>query len=273
MIFITCALYCEAKPFIEINKLLKDMSCRSFQLFKNEDIILIISGVGIINSSAATSFMLTKFDAGPKDIFINIGICGSKYKSIAVGSCVLCNKIVYKASDKVFYADMLYKHPFIEGSLETHSKIVCDTNLIQSDFVDMEGAAAFRSALFFLPIQNIFCIKIVSDYIDKTSIKPAYVSEIVMKNVPSIISFLKAIEENILSEGSVLNFHEQEIINLISNNLSFSIYMKNEFEKLCLGYKIRKENLNIINTYTNIEAKSKLEGKTYYEELKHKLME
>lgn len=55
MLYMTTALYCEAKPFIQHFQLKKTDQFHKFQVFLGEEITLIITGVGEIAASVAIS--------------------------------------------------------------------------------------------------------------------------------------------------------------------------------------------------------------------------
>lgn len=119
MLIISAALYSEAKPFIEFYNLKKDLSYPSFQVFRKEDTVLYITGTGPMEAAIITAAFLTRESPAAADLFLNIGICGSRRRDLPLGTPVLCNKLIEAETGRTFYPDVLYSHPFREGSIIT----------------------------------------------------------------------------------------------------------------------------------------------------------
>ena len=112
MIMIFTALYCEAKPLIRFFGLKKDPGFIRFQVFRNEDIILLITKPGIANAAIGVTHLCSVYPPGPSDLLLNIGICGAKNRDMPIGTVYLCNKIYEMETGFSFYPDMIYAHPF-----------------------------------------------------------------------------------------------------------------------------------------------------------------
>ncbi|MCY6369586.1 hypothetical protein [Clostridium ganghwense] len=276
MIYICAAMYCEVSPFISYLGLKKDNEVTSFQVFKNDETVLIISGVGSVASAIATTYMLTKYKAEPYDLFINIGICGTKKQEIEIGNTILCHKIINHDTKKKFYPDILFKHPFEEGVLETFSTIInremyCE---FEGDLVDMEGAGAYAAAAIFLPPHQINCIKIVSDFLEGDKVTSKKVSELVGDNVPLISKWMKERQKSCCQPSKIFTEEEVNFLKKISNNLRLTESMYHQLNQLSKHYKIRFGNiLEVSKPFLHIQCKSKNEGKRYFAKLKEQLME
>lgn len=274
MIFISTALYCEAKIFIEKFKLKKDNLIHKFQVFKSKDIILIISGVGEVNSVAASVFILSKFSNSKKDIFINIGVCGTINKSFKKGDLFICNKVINGTNKKIFYPDLIYPHNFRETSLESFSKVLNnkDNLSIEGNLIDMEGAFLFEGVSIFLSLENIFLLKIVSDYLDGEQINKDFVLKIIGKNIDIISKWILNLEKYTIDEDQILSNIDVKEIETISDNLKLTVTMKNNLLKLSKKYKVRNDDLeNILFSFQNVRCKSKLERGDTFEVLVRKL--
>ena len=152
-----------------------------FEIFANDEIIVIISGIGKINSAIATTYLLSKEKI---DFIINFGIAGSKNRDI--GEIFLINKI----NNKLF-PDILYPHPFNE------SEIVCSDEVVtKGDYplVDMESEGFFRSATKFLPLENIFIIKIVSDNLVCFRPDDKFMNNLISSHLKDITSFIDSLK-------------------------------------------------------------------------------
>lgn len=157
MIIIVCALEIEAREIIKYYNLKKDNDIKKFQVYKNSDITLIIGGVGVFNSTVATTYILTLCSP---DYLINIGVCGSsKYH---LGDIILANKIIYK--NHSFYPEVIFKHNFREDTICARDEIA--TNNKNGNNVDMESFGVCESGKHFLNSSQIVVIKIVSDNLE-----------------------------------------------------------------------------------------------------------
>lgn len=167
MIYIAVALGIEAKPIIDYFNLKRDNGIKKLQLFRSERITLIITGVGILKSAIALTHILSQMKIEENDIFLNIGICGAKNKKFKIGDVVMCNKIINSELQKSYYPDMVFSHPFKEGSLESFNKPIYSTEGINGDLIDMEGAGLVEATTYFFQSYQLNFIKIVSDYLEK----------------------------------------------------------------------------------------------------------
>ncbi|MDD3225568.1 MAG: hypothetical protein PHX70_12875 [Clostridium sp.] len=275
MFFIATAMYCEAKPLISFWKLKKDMSSSKFQIFRNENIILLITGTGKVKSAIAISCMLTKYRAKENDIFLNFGICAERDPIREIGDIVLCNKIIDADSNRSYYPDIIFKHPFFEGSIETFSKVVKseDKDKIQSKFVDMEAYGAVNAAKVFMQTECIGVIKIISDKLEEKFLTQNDVTNIVSDNFYKFANWINNIMEFHFSQKKILSFEEGQLLNTVESNLKFSETMKCEFKNIAEDYKIREGNLaEILKLYSIYRCKSKREGKQYFEAIREKLI-
>lgn len=274
MIFIAAAMYCEAKPLISFWKLKKDMSFSKFQIFRNEDIILLITGTSKVNAAVAVSCMLTNYKAKENDIFLNFGICAEKEPIREIGDIILCNKVIDADSRRTYYPDIIFKHPFFEGSIETFSKIVKseDKNKVNSQFIDMEAYGAVNAAKIFMQPQYINVIKIISDKLEGNSLTQKDVTNIVQDNFYKFTQWINDIMKIHFSNERILSFEEGQLLNTVESNLKFSEAMKCEFKNIAEDYKIREGNLDkILKLYSIYMCKSKREGKQYFENIREKL--
>lgn len=276
MIYISTAMHMEAKWFISTLKLKKVNESTRFQIFKNDNIVLVVSGVGMMASAMATTYILTKYKAKSDDLFINIGVCGSKDENVPIATTILCNKIINHDTKKCFYPDILFKHPFYEGTLESFSSVV-DENLkyrIQGEFVDMEGAASYEAAALFLQPQQINIIKIVSDALKSENLTPKKVEELIKLNANTICEWVKKIYEIHDEKEELFLQKEKDCIESVREKLRLTVSMYYELIKLARHYKLRIGDIEeIIKPFLQIECKSKNEGKRHFAELKERFME
>ena len=203
MILISTALYHEAKPLIQHFRLKKATlpppQPGRIQLFTGnpssmeQDVWLVVGGTGPLAAAVAVTYALTTARVSERDFFLNIGICGAVREDLARGEAVLCHKIIHHDTGRAYFPDVLIRHPFREGVLETFSRPVTATgpagetphggetprprgnvpaenvpakDVPAGDVVDMEGAGCFEAAAAFLPPHRMLFIKVVSDHLD-----------------------------------------------------------------------------------------------------------
>lgn len=163
MIYIFSAFYAEAKNIIDHYGLKKEKSPEMvrFDVFANESIRLVITGVGEINAVAAVSNIGGAYGISPDDEILNVG-CGAGFSSdICLGSIFLGNKLTEQMTGRTFYPDMLMKANFRECEIVTVARVLnegCD-----SVVYDMEAAAVYQAAAFFVGSHRMHFIKLVSD--------------------------------------------------------------------------------------------------------------
>ncbi|MGI6113820.1 MAG: purine phosphorylase [Mahellales bacterium] len=276
MIYITTAMQWEAKPLISHWGLKKDLEVSVYRVYKNRNMVLAITGVGVIPAAVGATYMLTQYKARPGDMFINIGICGARDKHIDRGRAVLCHKIIHHDTKKCYYPDMLFKHPFSEGVLETFSRPVTRTmyRSVEGDVVDMEGAGAYQAAERFLDHGSIHCIKIVSDYLQGDRLEGGEVARLVEENVPVINKWIQGIKGLMPSPALIFTKEEEECMDRVCQNLRLTTTMKHHLRHLAEQYTIRRQGLvDVLKPFGDIECTSKDEVKYYFGQLKERLME
>lgn len=241
MVIIVSALYIEAKPIIEYYSLKKDVLDKYFQVFKNDDIVLIITGVGKINSSIAVSHLLTKYILGMDDIILNIGICGTKDDNINIGNIFLINRIKDNETKRDFYPDILIEHPFEESDIETFSYPVVKPGLMSAKLCDMESSGFYQAASKYMQTHQIYLLKIVSDRIGVDTIDKNLVYNVVKNNMDKIDKFINTLK-SMFKEQKIFSDEEQKIISDIIKKLKLTLSQQHILYKSCLHFKVRTGN-------------------------------
>lgn len=276
MIYVAAALTAEAKPLITYFKLKRDNEIKKYQVFKNEEIILIITGSGMMQGAIGTTYVLSSLNIREEDIFVNLGICGAVKEIFQVGDIVLCNKITNNGNGKSFYPDMLFRHKFKEGALESFFHVV-DKSMeseIKGELVDMEGAGIYEAASLFFSQHQINIIKIVSDYLDTTGITAEKVTHIVESGILSIDEWLNERKKFNVSDKEIFTLNEKNIMNVVEKNLRLTESMHYEFMELMKYHKLRNKNIeDVISKYSKIEIKDKREGKINFEKIRKEIIE
>ena len=163
MIYIFSAFYAEAKNIIDHYGLKKEKSPETvrFDVFANDSIRLVITGVGEINAAAAVSNIGGAYGISPDDEILNVG-CGAGFSNeTCLGSIFLGNKLTEQMTGRTFYPDMLMKTNLMECEIVTVTRVLNEGR--DSVVYDMEAAAVYQAAAFFVGPHRMHFIKLVSD--------------------------------------------------------------------------------------------------------------
>lgn len=163
MIYIFSAFYAEAKNIIDHYSLKKEKSPETvrFDVFANDSIRLVITGVGEINAAAAVSNIGGAYGISPDDEILNVG-CGAGFSNeTCLGSIFLGNKLTEQMTGRTFYPDMLMKTNLMECEIVTVTRVLNEGS--DSVVYDMEAAAVYQAAAFFVGPHRMHFIKLVSD--------------------------------------------------------------------------------------------------------------
>ena len=164
MNYIVVATKHEAKPLNDIFKLSFSNDTKGFKLYQNNDIKLIISGIGKINCAIASTYLLC--NSNQKDMVFNIGICAGKN----IGEFCEFGKVVDKESKKEIILDDSKKTLFSSNSPSFDQKLL---------YCDMESSGFVNCALKFLPKENIKIFKIVSDTFEPQIFTKKYIYDLI----------------------------------------------------------------------------------------------
>ncbi len=156
MTLIHSALKCEAQAIIERYKLEKI----SFNLYKNKNILVAISGVGKEKTRACLKDVLNAYNVTK---VINVGIAGCSDKSVDIGE-LFC----------------------VDGSIKgiKSATITCvekPVKTVDTLLVDMESDA-FILACEEKGIEHI-CLKVVSDYLNDTDFTKDFVKKLIRESI------------------------------------------------------------------------------------------
>ena len=166
MILIHTALLCEAQAFIEYYKLTPVVKK---QIYKNDHIVVLVSGVGKENifklDLAFDTYKVTKV--------FNIGIVGCNDTTIQIAS-------LHSST-----------HDFEKLPLKT-----VDTPQTMSDeklptMYDMEGEYFLEVAKKYLNDEDIYIFKVISDHLDDTIQKKDTIKKMIQENIKKIDEYIR----------------------------------------------------------------------------------
>ncbi len=158
MTLIHTALLCEAMPIIEKLKLKKE----DRNIYKNDEIILLVSGIGGIRTEECLESFLSINSHKIKKV-INIGIAGCSDESVKIGELFCINKT------------------FSDIKTATLSTVDKPVKNIGSLLVDME-AKYFSTICEKYKIEYLI-FKVVSDHLDEKIPKKEFVSSLIQKSL------------------------------------------------------------------------------------------
>ena len=152
MIYIVTALKPEAQAYVDFYKLKKNR-LGSYATFTDENITLIISGLGVTNARLATQTLINHFDITDDDIYVNIGICGAS-SAYEIGQLLEIGSIVYKDISYIF---------------KEKKEIVCLNHEADDNtypIVDMDSYGFYDAVIHSPAIKNFYIFKVVSDHFE-----------------------------------------------------------------------------------------------------------
>jgi hypothetical protein len=159
-LFIYTALPPEAKPLIGHYKLKKLTEITAFSIYKKDNIILTVTGLGRNAMAAGIAYSQAIFAlAGQPSVMLNVGIAG--HKDDALGTIYLVDKCQDADSKKTNYPPIIFKPPCKTAGLQTAALPQLDYQL--SLLYDMEASAFYETAHRFTTAELAHSLKIISD--------------------------------------------------------------------------------------------------------------
>lgn len=187
MLYLITALDAEARPLIEHYSLKRDTAL-PYTLYHNDSMVLLVSGMGVMNAAMATSALLGWRIPRSEDMLINIGICGAPL-SYPISEALLIHQII--EPNRYYYPDILYTHSLKESSL-----LCVDTpqSNTQEYPADMESAGIFRAASRFFKLHQMAFIKIVSDHFTPDTVTKEGVIELMRSHLRTFENVLESLQ-------------------------------------------------------------------------------
>tara|TARA_B100000886_G_scaffold326338_1_gene272736 strand:+ start:1065 stop:1658 length:594 start_codon:yes stop_codon:yes gene_type:complete len=189
MHFIITALKSEAKPIIDFYGL-EFSGLSNFPLYKNNNITLIVTGVGRKNVSNVLNLFFQK-NKVIKNHIINIGISGGRKDDCSIGQLFLINKVSDEKSKLSFSLGPQQSFGLQNNEITTVSKPVVNNNFKGKGLVDMEAYEICTAINNLDGLDRLFILKIVSDNMDmKNHISTNQVRSLIKQKIPVIDKFI-----------------------------------------------------------------------------------
>ena len=279
MIYIFSAFYAEAKNIIDHYGLKKEKSPEMvrFDVFANESIRLVI--IGEINAAAAVSNIGGAYGISQDDEILNVG-CGAGFSSdICMGSIFLGNKLTEQMTGRTFYPDMLMKANFRECEIVTVARVLNEGS--DSVVYDMEAAAVYQAAAFFVGPHRMHFIKLVSDAGER--IDQSKITELFALQEDKICGYIdktsiddKTKGENMADGNATDDTKSAWNIDRLTSDMRCSKVMGDQLAQLIKYCRLSGIDYKAVldEYYTNglLPCESKREGKKCLFELKQRLL-
>ena len=97
MMYFVVALDCEAKPLIAHYRLRRDRNAVGFAVYRNEQIALIVSGIGRVAAATAVGYLQALLGNQRNCAWLNVGIGG--HRNYCIGDTYLAHKISLLSSN------------------------------------------------------------------------------------------------------------------------------------------------------------------------------
>ena len=273
MVYIFAAHKGEVEHLIKKLSLGKRKTSFPFLQYEGEEILLTITGQGQINASASVASTLQEEKAKKGDLLLSLGsaaaILGRNRPSEdLLGRWFWIQSLEQESTGRKFYPDLLYKLDFPEAGLITGDKILELDSMGNRDTVserhsdskehsdsegvsgfdntllyDMESAAVFQAANFYLAPEDFFFLRCVTDFgvspdEEKLPFSPLSRQErmqaLLQKEEDKVLRFIgflqeKSKERRKEEEGE--SFFRQQLQSL-SESLHCSFVMEKQLERL-----------------------------------------
>ncbi len=192
MLIWVAALHCEAKPIIDFYRLKKTPSEAGFDLYRGDESLCIVSGMGKLASAAACAWIGARQRESASLAWINLGCAGGAGR--AIGSAFTLDKIVDADSGQSWFPAPVSKTFLPPAACLSLARPGED---YREDFLfDMEASGFICSALRFSSAELVQAIKIVSDNPEyRTGNDRAAVSALIERHIDAIDRQAAALQE------------------------------------------------------------------------------
>ena len=283
MVYIFAAHKGEVEHLIKKLSLGKRKTSFPFLQYEGEEILLTITGQGQINASASVASTLQKEKAKKGDLLLSLGsaaaILGRKRTSEdLLGHWFWIHSLEQESTGRKFYPDLLYKPDFPEAGLITGDKILelasmgdgeiswdsdskedivsegysdSKEDIVSKEFsgfeklllYDMESAAVFQAANFYLAPEDFFFLRCITDFGVSSSEGTAFFSPVswqekmqslLQKEEEKVLRLIRFLQEKSKErrkeEEGELAFRQQ--LQSLSESLHCSFVMEKQLERL-----------------------------------------
>jgi len=236
MLIWICALHCEAKPVIDYYRLKKSHDDSAFDLYRGEDMLCVVSGIGKVASAAATAWSAERCAGEAALAWINLGVAGAAEHDL--GSIFTLDKIVDGDTGQRYYPVLLERSTFPRSAAISLS--LASSEYRDGYLYDMEASGFVYAALRFSSAELIQSIKVVSDNQSRqTGKNPADISALIHAHIGDIAAQATRLD-TLKREVAGLEI-DPETWRLLTARIHFSQTQKNRLRGL-LRYLLNRDH-------------------------------
>ncbi len=265
MIVIATAHLQEARALIDALSLSEGPAVGGKRIFISERIRLLVTGMGMKYSSAATAAALSVEE--PAIGAINFGVCAAR-PEIAPGTLCHVHCIHNGETGRRYYPDMLLNLSLPEYSLETRTTPYTGETAAHpaADLIDMEGAGFFEAASAVLAPSAIFTLKLVSDHGGTfENIRPL-IPPLLSAAAADLIRAVAAITEW-LESTQRLSVDEWRAIESLAKQLRLTETQRQKVIYLCRARRPLLEISPILDSFAHARPANREERTAYFDEI------
>jgi nucleoside phosphorylase len=248
MLILHSALHAEARALIQHFRLKRRHDLTTFACFANDDIFLIESGVGKVDTATAIGWT-GAFLQTEQPVWLNIGMAGHATRQL--GDILLAHRIEDQSSGQRFYPpQILHPLPGSENLITVDRPI---DEYPEHAMIDMEASAFVRSASRFSPLELVHSIKVISDNRahPPRRIKAAAVESLIAPHTDEI----EKISAQLLKLRLLVIDQTIDIQKQIVDQWHFSQYQRGQLKRLLQRYHaLHAEQLLLDNIPRDIQS-------------------
>lgn len=156
---IVVALPQEAEPLRDLFDLTGDPDRSSFKVYQGEEVVLVVSGTGVLKAASAVPHLFHKTGAFWDAPWLNLGVAG--HRDAELGTPFLVDKVEDQSLEANWYPQVLFDSPLERATVRT---VPSPSESYEEEVLyDMEASGFFSSALKFTTLELAQVLKIVSD--------------------------------------------------------------------------------------------------------------
>ncbi|MCP4678928.1 MAG: hypothetical protein GY854_26255 [Deltaproteobacteria bacterium] len=270
------ALGCEARPFIDMLGLKRDMDARAFEIYVRDDTALIVTGVGKTRSAAATGYLLARVNDFDRLAVLNAGIAGAAPEmGVDVCDAFLINRIIDAGSGREFIPDILAPSVWNEAHVVTfdHAVDLQTAGRPNDGLVDMEASGFYSAANAFVGPHAIGCIKVVSDLLQVSRLQIGDIEKWMASHVDGIVQHLRSMTRLIKAGVDNLGKLEREWLEVASSRLRLTVSQRKMLKETVIRYRVQTDApLVEIDSVCKGTVETKEQGKKALATLRQRLV-
>ncbi len=190
MTYILCAFETEARALLDSYQLQKRQG-HPFKTFYDENIFVIISGMGQKKAEESVEYLLLNFPHKTNDTFINLGTCGGQ-KEFPIGSLVQVQQLL----DEEESHRLCIQNTEIKA-VSCFSSVLPLDRPTSSDIAEMEAIGIYKIVSKYFPLNKISFLKIVSDNFNPIKHEKAFIIKLTQDNLFKIKSHIELMKRGL----------------------------------------------------------------------------